>query len=105
MLNLVPALLVTLVYVGFRMKATRDRRLSRGLVIEAVVFAVCSHLVMWVYRMYWLREGMSTFGETCPNGYSEVPDPSNAQQSTCVAAGSKTYPTVVGFGQIPSGPK
>ena len=105
MLNLIPALLVTAVYVGFRVYATRDRKVTRALLIEASVFALCTHLVMWVYRQYWLREGMSTFGKRCPNGYSEVPDPSNSQQSTCVASGEKTYPVVVGFGQIPDGPK
>jgi hypothetical protein len=105
MFNLVPALLVTVIYVAFRVYATRDRRVSPALIREAVVFALCSHVVMYVYRAYWLREGMSTFGKTCPNGYAEVPDPSNPQQSTCVASGQKTYPVVVGFGQIPEGPK
>lgn len=105
MFNFVPALLVTVIYVGFRVYATRDRRLSRGLLVEALVFALCSHVVMYIYRAYWLREGMSTFGKRCPNGYAEVPDPSNSQQSTCVASGQKTYPVVVGFGQIPEGPK
>lgn len=105
MLNLVPALLVTVVYTAFRVYGTRDRRLTKSLIIESLVFALCSHIVMYVYRVYWLREGMSTFGKTCPNGYAEVPDPSNGQQSTCVPTGSKTYPTVIGFGQIPSGPK
>jgi hypothetical protein len=105
MLNLVPALLVTIVYTAFRVYGTRDRRLTKSLIIESLVFALCSHIVMYVYRIYWLREGMSTFGKTCPNGYTEVPDPSNSQQSTCVSTGSKTYPTVIGFGQIPSGPK
>lgn len=105
MLNLVPSLLVTLVYVVFRVKYTRDKKLTKKLVLEALVFALCTHIVMWVYRKHWLREGMSTFGKRCPNGYSEVPDPSNSQQTTCVASGEKTYPVVVGFGQIPEGPK
>jgi hypothetical protein len=105
MLQLVPALLVTLVYTAFRVYGTRDRRLTKSLFIEALIFAFCSHVVMWVYRQYWLREGMSTFGQTCPNGYVEVSDPSNSQQTTCVPKGQKTYPVVVGFGQIPEVPK
>jgi len=105
MFNIVPALLVTAVYVGFRVYATRDRKVTRALLIEAGVFALCTHIVMLIYRQYWLREGMSTFGNTCPNGYEEIPDPSNSQQTTCVPSGQKTYPVVVGFGQIPAGPK
>ena len=105
MLNIVPALLVTLIYVAFRVYATRDRRVSRGLLIEALVFALCAHVVMYIYRKFWLREGMSTFGETCPNGYNEVADPSNSKQTTCVPSGQKTYPVVLGFGQIPKSPK
>jgi hypothetical protein len=105
MLNLIPAFLVAVVYVVFRVRATRDRKLTKSLAIEGLVFALCTHIVMWLYRQYWLREGMSTFGKRCPNGYSEVPDPSNSQQSTCVPTGEKTYPVVVGFGQMPDGPK
>jgi len=98
MLNLVPALLVTLVYVGFRVYGTRDRRLSPTLLKEALVFALCSHIVMYVYRKFWLREGMqSTFGETCPNGYVKVPDPVNEQQETCVPTGQRTASADTGF--------
>ena len=103
MLNIVPALLVTAIYVGFRLYATRDRRLSRGLLVEALVFALCSHVVMYLYRRFWLREGMSTFGKVCPNGFVEKQDPINSQQTTCVPVGEKTYPVVGGFGQIPQG--
>ena len=105
MLNIVPALLVTVVYTAFRVYGTRDRRLTKSLLLEALIFALCSHVVMWVYRHYLLREGMSTFGSRCPNGYDEVPDPANSQQTTCVPRGQKTYPVVVGFGQIPEVPK
>jgi hypothetical protein len=104
MFSLIPTMLVTLIYVGFRVYATRDRRLSRGLILEALAFAICSHIVMYIYRIYWLREGMSTFGKVCPNGFVEKPDPANSLQTTCVATGQKTYPVVVGFNQIPENP-
>ena len=97
MLKLVPALLVTLVYVAFRIKATRDRRLSKGLVMEALAFAFCAHVVMYVYRKFYLHEGMTTFGETCPNGYEMVPDPVNVQQQTCKPVGHQTASAEVGF--------
>jgi len=94
MLNIVPALLVTAIYVGFRLYATRDRRLSRGLLVEALVFALCSHVVMYLYRKFWLREGMqTTFGETCPNGHEMVEDPIYPTQKTCKPVGRKTRPT------------
>jgi hypothetical protein len=91
MFNLVPAFLVTLVYVGFRLYGTRDRRMSRGLLIEALGFALVSHVVMFVYRRFWLREGMTTFGDVCPNGYAMVQDPANPQQQTCKPTGTPTY--------------
>jgi hypothetical protein len=91
MYHLVPAFLVTLVYVGFRVYGTRDRRLSRGLLIEALVFALCSYVVMWVYRRYYL-ERFDTYGDKCPNGYERVPDPVNPKQTQCVPIGEKTYP-------------
>jgi len=97
MLNLVPAVLVALVYVGFRVYATKDRRVSRALMIEALAFAAVSHVVMWVYRTYWLHEGMTTFGEACPNGYAMVADPANPKQKTCVPVGSPTYSANTGF--------
>uniref|UniRef100_A0A6C0CRF2 Uncharacterized protein n=1 Tax=viral metagenome TaxID=1070528 RepID=A0A6C0CRF2_9ZZZZ len=97
MLRFVPALLVTLVYIGFRVYGTRDRRVSRGLLIEALAFALCAHLVMWVYRKFWLQEDMSTFGPKCPNGYEMVTDPVNLKQETCVPVGQKTYSAETGF--------
>ena len=97
MLNLVPALLVTLVYIGFRVYGTRDRRVSRGLLYEALAFALCAHLVMFVYRKFWLQEDMTTFGSTCPNGYEMVTDPVNPKQETCVPVGQKTYSAETGF--------
>jgi len=97
MLKLVPALLVTLVYIGFRVYGTRDRRIGQGLLKEALAFALCAHAVMWVYRKYWLQEGMTTFGSTCPNGYTMVTDPVNPKQETCVPVGQKTYSAETGF--------
>jgi hypothetical protein len=97
MLKIVPALLVTLVYVGFRVYGTRDRRLSKGLLMEAIAFALCSYVVMWVYRTYWLREGMSNYGDVCPNGYEMVQDPANPEQQTCLPVGHQTFPIKEGF--------
>jgi hypothetical protein len=97
MLNLVPALLVTLVYIGFRVYGTRDRRIGQGLLKEALVFALCAHLVMFVYRKFWLQEDMTTFGSTCPNGYVMITDPVNPKQETCVPVGQKTYSAETGF--------
>jgi hypothetical protein len=91
MYHLVPAILVALVYTGFRLYGTRDRRMSRGLVMEALGFAVCSYAVMWVYRKFYL-ERFDTYGDTCPNGTVRVPDPLNSKQTTCVAQGHQTYP-------------
>ena len=105
MRSLIPSLLVAVVYVAFRRYYTKDKQLKPRLFMEAASFAFFTYVVMWVYRQYWLREGMSTFGKTCPNGYDEIPDPSNSQQTTCVPKGQKTYPVVVGFGQMPEGPK
>ena len=108
MFNIVPALLVTAVYVGFRVYGTRDRRVSPSLMKEAAVFALCTHIVMYLYRRFWLREGMqSTFGETCPNGSVKVTDPVNPKQTTCVPnpEGRATYKPAFGSTQIPKGPK
>jgi hypothetical protein len=105
MLNLIPPILVAIVYVGFRVNFIRDKKPAMRLIGEGFVLALFTHIVMWIYRQYWLREGMSTFGKRCPNGYEEVPDPSNSKQMTCVPSGQKTYPVVVGFGQMPDGPK
>jgi hypothetical protein len=73
------------------MYATRDRRLSRGLLLEALAFALCSYVVMWVYRKY-VTERMSNYGNTCPNGYEKAVDPANSNQQICVPTGEKTYP-------------
>lgn len=92
--SLVPALLVTMVYAAFRVYGTKDRRFSKGLLIEALVFALCSFVVMFLYRRFWLREGMqTTFGETCPNGHEMVDDPVFPAQKTCKPVGRKTRPT------------
>jgi hypothetical protein len=95
--SVVPALLVTAIYAGFRLYGTKDRRLSKGLLIESLVFAACSFVVMWTYRNYWLREGMTTFGFNCPNGYQMVEDPSFPTQKTCKAVGYKTSSAETGF--------
>ena len=99
MRSIVPAVLVTLVYVGFRVYATRDRRISKGLLMEAVAFALCSYVVMWVYRKFWLREGMSNYGDVCPNGYEMTQDPANPQQQTCLPTGHQTFAIKEGFRQ------
>jgi len=96
--SLVPALLVTAIYAAFRVYGTKDRRFSKGLLIESLVFAVCSFIVMYLYRNFWLREGMqTTFGETCPNGHEMVDDPSYPEQKTCRPVGRKTSSTATGF--------
>ena len=90
--SLVPALLVTMIYAAFRVYGTKDRRFSKGLLIEALVFALCSFVVMYLYRRFWLREGMqTTFGKTCPNGHEMVDDPVYPTQKTCKPVGQKTY--------------
>ena len=91
MYHLVPAGLVAIVYTAFRMYATRDRKLTRTLLMEAVGFAVCSYIVMWFYRHFYL-ERMTNMGSPCPNGHQEVPDPANPTQNTCVPTGHQTYP-------------
>ena len=96
--SLVPALLVTMIYSAFRVYGTKDRRFSKGLLIESLVFAVCSFIVMYLYRNIWLREGMqTTFGPECPNGYEMVDDPTYPEQKTCKPVGHKTSSTEVGF--------
>ena len=91
MYHLVPAVLVALVYTGFRMYGTRDRRLTKSLMMEALGFAVCSYIVMWVYRKMFL-ENFDTYGDECPNGFVRVPDPLNSGQTSCVPQGNQTYP-------------
>lgn len=96
--SLVPALLVTMIYSAFRVYGTKDRRFSKGLLIESLVFAVCSFIVMYLYRNVWLREGtQTTFGPECPNGYEMVDDPTYPEQKTCKPVGHKTSSTEVGF--------
>ena len=91
MYHLVPAVLVAIVYTGFRLYATRDRKMSRGLLMEALGFAACSYVVMWLYRKLYL-ERFDTFGDQCPNGSVRAPDPLNLKQTTCVPQGHQTYP-------------
>jgi hypothetical protein len=72
----------------------RDRRLTQSLVKEALGFAVCAYVVMWLYRKFFV-EGYAiqnnTSGSPCPNGHHEVADPLNPNQMTCVPVGHKTY--------------
>jgi len=91
MYHLVPAVLVALVYTGFRMHMTHKKVPTKSLLMEAFGFAVCSYIVMLVYRRFYL-ERMTTMGSPCPNGHQEVPDPANPQQNTCVPTGHQTYP-------------
>jgi hypothetical protein len=95
MLHLVPALLAAAIYAGFRYKVGKHR-LDKKLLLESLAFAAVSHVVMWAYRRYFV-EDMTTFGDTCPNGYEMITDPANSNQQTCVAVGHKTASASTGF--------
>jgi len=57
------------------------------LITHAVLFAVVTGLVMSYYRSY--VEGMSNYGDSCPNGYAEGPNQKG--EIDCLPVGAKTY--------------
>jgi len=57
------------------------------LAVHAILFAVVSSCVLSYYRSY--VEGMSNYGDSCPNGYVEGPNQKG--EIDCVPAGAKTY--------------
>jgi hypothetical protein len=57
------------------------------LTVHAVLFAIMAGLVMTQYRSY--VEGMSNYGDSCPNGYVEGPNQKG--EMDCVPVGAKTY--------------
>jgi len=57
------------------------------LAVHAVLFAVVTGVVMSYYRSY--VEGMSNYGDSCPNGYVEGPNQKG--EIDCIPAGAKTY--------------
>ena len=99
MLSLVPSALVAATYVAYESKL-KPKLITGELLVKALFFAAITHVVMWVYRRYFL-ENFDTHGPVCENGYKRQTDPANPQQTTCVPVGRQTYPVVVGFGQIP----
>ena len=99
MLRVVPALLAAAVYMAFQKYVVHRKLESKKLVWEALSFALITHVVMWVWRHWMGYEGMTTFGDKCPNGHMMVADPVNAQQQTCVPVGHATEPPTTGFQQ------
>jgi hypothetical protein len=92
-----PALLSACIYVAFQVYYCK-RRLDNKLGMETLIFVVISYFVMRMYRhCVGYTEGMSTFGETCPNGYVMVNDPAYPVQPTCVPVGHQTASAEVGF--------
>jgi len=57
------------------------------LAVHAVLFALVASAVMSYYRT--MVEGMSNYGDSCPNGYVEGPNQKG--EVDCVPAGAKTY--------------
>ncbi len=57
------------------------------LVVHAVLFALVASLAMRIY--HGIREGMSNYGKTCPNGY--VFGLNQAGEKDCVPTGGPTY--------------
>jgi len=99
MSGIVPGLIVAAVYLVFKSKTTKGA-FQKKFYWEALAFGVVTYGVMTAYRRYMGFEGMSTFGDVCPDGYSMVKDPVNAQQTTCVPVGHPTYNPTTGFGAI-----
>jgi len=89
MRHLGPVLISWALYVAVRY--VHNQKLDPKLFIEATVFALCAHFLMYIYHhcMGYI-EGMSTFGKRCPNGYKMVDDPLNPLQQTCVPTGHPT---------------
>jgi hypothetical protein len=90
MLKFVPALLAAAIYVGFQKFYAKRKLGVLRLAFEASSFAFITHLIMYAYRYYMGFEGMSTFGDKCPNGHKMVSDPMNKDQSVCVPVGHQT---------------
>jgi len=61
------------------------------LAVHAILFALVTSVVMSYYRSF--VEGMSNYGDSCPNGYVEGPNQKG--EIDCVPVGAKTY----GIGQ------
>jgi hypothetical protein len=97
MLNLVPALLAAAIYVGFQKYYVKRNLSNTKLAWEASTFAFVTHLIMYAYRYYMGFEGMTTFGDKCPNGHKMVSDPMNKDQSTCVPVGHQTESPLAGI--------
>ena len=96
MLNFVPALLAAAIYVGFQKYVVHRKLEFYKLMHEAFTFAFITHVVMYIYRYYMGFEGMSTFGDKCPNGHKMVADPMNKDQTTCVPVGHQTESPLAG---------
>jgi hypothetical protein len=97
-----PFLITAGAYIAFRMskyggsKKITNKLDSSNLGVEGLVFASVLCVLMYVYRYYMGFEGMSTFGDKCPNGHKMVADPMNSQQTTCVPVGHQTESPAAG---------
>lgn len=90
-MDLAKILISALLFVAFvpGVVAVIPARSSRNtvLAVHAVLFAIVVGLVMAYYRSY--VEGMSNYGNNCPNGYVEGPNQKG--EVDCVPVGAKTY--------------
>lgn len=72
---------------GVLMKLPAHGSKATVLVVHAVLFALVASLAMRMY--HGMRESMSNYGKTCPNGYAFGLN--QAGEKDCVPVGGPTY--------------
>jgi hypothetical protein len=95
--SLLSALLFAAFVPGVLLRIPRNGSFKTVLAVHAVLFAIVSGFVMYVYwtRVKGYLENMSNYGETCANGFMFGTNQKGEQD--CVPTGHATYDPSTGF--------